>query len=426
MRFQLPVACKYVAAALAAPDSRFYTLEEFVRVTNYPIDEFTVNNFFHNLIDDTNIYISEQILDYCGYQGKLIKKKNSFMLTLQANFKEESDYWIYNNNSYNSHYKNLSDQEIKNQELKNPALMIEEKYSSSNDKALISSMFPNPNKFIGVNGKNQTTHVITTVECFREFVMCLRTERGGDVRRFYLGLEKLIKVYGTYQSLYLLSECNTQNKLANDTLIELRISNKESRNLNKKLQISNEEAKIANEEAKIENEESRNIRKELQISNEKLQEDTEEIVSSREDAEATNDVIIDKMNLISRKLGVAVVDRVIQPDDCKKQETFILFRLNDPDCTKSHLAIRAQYSGVKRAEATVLKAHPNAKKILSIEATPNAKVLFANIREKIREPTYTNRYITLPETMTEKQFLIRVKKVYAARSIVKVADIAKE
>ncbi len=46
------------------------TLKEFIKVTNYPIDPFIVDNFFNNLNDDIPIYVTNGLIEWFGFNGK--------------------------------------------------------------------------------------------------------------------------------------------------------------------------------------------------------------------------------------------------------------------------------------------------------------------------------------------------------------------
>ncbi len=192
------------------------TIREFIQVVNYPIDAFMVDNFFHNLSDDIPIYVTRELIEWCGFNSKEFKLRKREFKRILENFEKDVDYWTFSNKEYTKYYKTLS-------------------LKLSPDSL---ANYPIPTDF---RGKNKTKHLVLTVDCFKEILMMLNTKKASDIRKYYLSLEKLIKTYMKYQ-LY-------QQRFKNQIL---EIADKEHRKVIQELRNSNQNITNVLEEMKEE------------------------------------------------------------------------------------------------------------------------------------------------------------------------------
>jgi phage anti-repressor protein len=163
------------------------TINEFIKKTEFPIDTFMVDKFYHNLNDDMNIYITDEIIAWCGYSGETRTQKMRFNEIL-SKFERNVDYWIYEGNrAYETYYNSMYGIKYIENEIS---------INLSTKTHLDKFNYPHPDTF---KGKNKTNHIITTVDCFREIMMMLTTKKAKSIRQYYICLEKLIKIYGQYQ-----------------------------------------------------------------------------------------------------------------------------------------------------------------------------------------------------------------------------------
>ncbi len=51
---------------------------KFIEVTNFNIDNFMIEKFWHSMKDDIPIYISREILEWMGYSGEFRKQRDTF------------------------------------------------------------------------------------------------------------------------------------------------------------------------------------------------------------------------------------------------------------------------------------------------------------------------------------------------------------
>ncbi len=178
----------YITKAIETAGPTMLSLDEFVRVTGFPIDGF-MRGFYANLDNDVNIYVTEGLIEWCGFGATEFRKKKMMFVRIIEQFIENEDYWIYNNAEYADHY----------------AL----------EKPQNSFGYPHPMKF-NKRGMGKTKHIILTTDCFREILMMLNTKKALAVRKHYIQLEKLIILYMKYQCEYLrTSFSDTIDKLNN-------------------------------------------------------------------------------------------------------------------------------------------------------------------------------------------------------------------
>lgn len=339
---------KHIQIALQFSPNQMLTIKEFINKTEYPIDKFMVDNFFHNLDDDIPIYVNSDLIEWCGYLGELKKQKQSFQKLLQY-FKENKDYWIYSNSEYSEYYN-----------------------QGTLEGTLINmSNYPNPSEFEKITN---IKHIIVTTECFKKILMMLKTNKADQIRDYYIGLENLIKIYAKYQNYWQRTEVALRNdkitlligemKLTREELKETRIELKETRI---ELKETNEQVKILNENLDVE--ENKNIK--------------------------TN-----------KKLDKATDERAPKTTSIIKHGMFALVKLNNTDAEYPYYVIRAQISAVRTAIKKLKKTNKNAKTLLKINYSPNAVNLFNLVKEHLKNKIFVmGNNLKLLNDYTEKELL---------------------
>ncbi len=204
------IGCPYIKRVFRnfADNITMLTIQEFIHKSKYPIDNFMVDNFFVNLNDDIPIYVTNELIEWCGYSGIHDDKKRRLKDLLQG-FEETKDYWIYSNKEYYEYYDKS----------------ICGKPQIGSDQ--LKPNYPHPDTFIG---KNKTKHIVLTVQCFKMILMMLTTNKAHQIRLYYISLEQLIKTYSKYQ-LYCQINQTRILKIANTELN--RKVDKQSKQLSK-------------------------------------------------------------------------------------------------------------------------------------------------------------------------------------------------
>lgn len=370
------ITCPYINKAFecAADHITLMTIQEFIKVSEFPIDRFMVDNFFHNLNDDIPVYVTNELIEWCGFGStQFLHKKQEFNRLLKK-FKEGEDYWVYSNKEYTEYYENsisqTSDIET-NPEFK--------------EEALNKPYFPDPSEF---TGKNKTRHIILTVWCFKNILMMLDTKKAEEIRGYYLALEKLIKTYMKYQ----LYQQKYQNRILNIAL-------KEQRQLAKNIEGKHDELLKKNDEI---------IKKhnELLKKNDML---LCEVKDVKEDLEINNEILMD----MNSKLDTATDERAPKTKSIFKRDKFMIIKINDPDYPWSYYAIRVQHTSLKKTLKKNSLKYPKYTELITIPYQPNGINFFNLMKEKLKvvekKIMVTRNEIKLKDGYSEEEFLQDIK-----------------
>jgi hypothetical protein len=157
--------------------------DEFVRFNSIDLDSIFVDKFFHNIRNDMPIYMNQDMIEYFGYSGQELKTQKIRVCELiNANFLEYQNqhWWDYNNKEYIEYRKSLfanhSDKSTENPE---------ETYD-------INALYPPPQRG---RGKANTKHLLVAPKLFKEMLMVCQTEKGKQVRRYYIELVDVMELY---------------------------------------------------------------------------------------------------------------------------------------------------------------------------------------------------------------------------------------
>jgi DNA-binding protein YbaB len=245
--------------------------------------------------------------------------------------------------------------------------------------------YPHPDEFINVNGKGRQLHYIITVRGFKELLMMMTTDKAKQVRKYYIDLEEIVRLYDAY-NMYFMQNCIS--KL--DALLIASNAAREESNKNYQNLMENNEKILR-----------------------KLDETSEEFSEYREDAEAQHEVVNGKLDSITKKFNISVLDRVVQPENYEKKEYFIIYSLRSKDYT--HKVIRTKFQSLQKRIDDLLQKNADAKEIYCLDAVPNAKTLYQNVRDELNHIKYKGNYIKLPADYSEDEFLADVDRIYNSR-----------
>jgi hypothetical protein len=205
-------AKKILAKSLESGVNMKFT--QFVKFNGINLNESYVDAFFHNLESDIPIYMSETVISYFGYKGTISDQKKAINLIISENFidYEKQLYFKYSNDEY-----------IK---FRNEKIEILSQEISWDNK--IDELYPLE------TGKNSSKrmHLLVTPKLFKEMLMLCNTEKGKQVRRFYIDMVEVMEIYIQYQNKLTIN--SLEQKLDNISLT-LHESNKKLDESNKKL-----------------------------------------------------------------------------------------------------------------------------------------------------------------------------------------------
>jgi hypothetical protein len=96
-----------------------------------------------------------------------------------------------------------------------------------------------------------------------------------------------------------------------------------------------------------------------------------------------NDVLIDKVETVQKKLNIAVEDRAPQPVHNNKKERFILVKRDDPDYP--YYTIRAQHVSAQAALRKQRSCYSEVTILLDLPFHPNSKTLYVRIKDQLKQ-----------------------------------------
>lgn len=225
LRFHLDIRstictmAQYIEKALAVPE--LLTITEFIKVVEYPIDTFMIDRFWNTMNEDKLIYVDMDLIDWMGFTGEDRNKKHSFMRIV-----ENSGEYLYKSNSeYSEFILGLS---------------------SSN------AIYPPAASGRGVVN---TKHLLLTPDCLRAVMMRVNTQRGDQVRAYYISLEKLFKSYIQYQNSFREIQMRVQLERDQKLLLESArvVTEKEKLLLESAQTIAAKEKEIADRDKQLAN-----------------------------------------------------------------------------------------------------------------------------------------------------------------------------
>lgn len=227
------------------------SINDFIKRSGFAVtNRVMLDRFYHSLNAEGQIYISDEMLDYFGYEGVDFKRRQSYkdmlkeyakikpgIYTLFDNYGFAEFYVEFIHNMNNKPAKgdtiNEDTEDVSGTEPSTPVRrqISEEKrgdekevtvtntiYSREELKQLVPDKnsniakfmkkigYPHPMEFIGENGKGNTKHLILTYDGFRGSMMRLTTTKGREAQEFFLSMVDLVEIYGAYQHAFTDSE----------------------------------------------------------------------------------------------------------------------------------------------------------------------------------------------------------------------------
>jgi len=135
--------------------------------------------------------------------------KEQIIKLLKKYFKENEDYKILSNSEF---------------DINNFCACVSREQNNSDESEYIEEKS-------GAHNKQYTT---VSSDCFKELCMHIGTQKSKEIKKFYIELEKIFKIYLEYQNKCQVMLLNESNKLLEESkqeLIEEKISNKEQQKL---------------------------------------------------------------------------------------------------------------------------------------------------------------------------------------------------
>jgi hypothetical protein len=165
------------------------TFKEFISFNDIDLNTIMVDKIFHNIQSNMPIYMDEAMVEYFGYSGKLVEQRKSLVKLIETNFSD------YQNQLWHS-YKNKEYIEFCEKTKEN--LKVDQSPFKNDDENLeISSLYPD-----APTGKSaaRIKHLLISPKLFKEMLMLAQTEKGKQVRRYYIDMMDVMEIYIKFQS----------------------------------------------------------------------------------------------------------------------------------------------------------------------------------------------------------------------------------
>jgi len=206
------------------------TFNQFIKFNEIDLDEIKVDNFFHNLQNNIPIYMNNTMIEYFGYSGSLIEQKRRLKELIETNFIDYKDqlYYIHNNKEYAKYIENLK---------------WDQSHSKNTDEKLdvIKAIYP---PVPTGRGTSTTKHTLIMPKLFKEMLMVCQTEKGKQIRSFYINILDVFNLYIEFQNNFTI---RLKDHKIDNLILQLKDESKKADEERKK---ADEERKKADEERK--------------------------------------------------------------------------------------------------------------------------------------------------------------------------------
>jgi hypothetical protein len=430
----------YIKKALAAVTDGILPLDEFIQITGYPINEFLVNNFFHHLDDDLDVYITEALIKWCKFKTKELSRMKETFLRYVRRFQEGTDYWYLSKPQYEEFYLNMK---------------------SDLSDFTSNKLLPHPDSF--EEKGDRLMHLILTVDCFKMVMMSINSLRGSQIRQYYIALERLVKIYQKYQNCVkdrelvekerqLIAQKETIKekddrieqlmKQMNAQFSDIKAQNTEILERSKQTESQNSQLKDVADHLKKQNEQVINQNIQLKDVADHLKKQNEQVINQNRNLEAQNmDMHCEVKHLatkvestekevkkVTKKLGIATTERATKTKKTSKHHKFALLKLNDDDekAEWKYYVVRRQKVSYQDAIDKRCELHPNLTIELVIEYQPNAINFFNLVKEQLsitrQVIQYSGNYVRLLGDYTYEQLIEDIKQIDKSKADIEIID----
>jgi hypothetical protein len=300
-------------------------LEAYMEITKFEKDPIMNDYFWQMMVTKHRSHLSAVLLKCLGYEGDFRVQQQAFKRFLKSN---------------NIHPLELtsSDPSIEHY----PTIKEEMKVMKPNVVASRKWLIVEPREF-------------------KKVIMKLNTKHGDRVREYYICLEELMRSYLEYCLYFRDRESKRQITSLEQKLEKMNLTMVEMK----------EEMNLSMEELKSQNEEHIDKLDTLVDQNEELKLDVSE----------TNE----KLDLVTYKLGVAVIDRSPRLEQKPLRERFVLFKRNVDLAPFQYYAIRGQSIYVNGRLSSYKERYPNLQTIVDIICQPNPRNLFLRFKNRVKD-----------------------------------------
>jgi hypothetical protein len=172
--------------------------KDFITFNDIDLNEIMVDKIFHNIRNDMPIYMDESMIEYFGYSGNLNRQRERLRDLIENNFSD------YKNQLWHS-YKNKEYIEFCEKTQENLVTGLPGS-KNTEENPEISQLYP-----VAPTGRGTSTtkHLLVSPKLFKEMLMLAQTEKGKQVRRYYIDMMEVMELYIKFQTQVQINSLNS-------------------------------------------------------------------------------------------------------------------------------------------------------------------------------------------------------------------------
>lgn len=209
----------------------------------------------------------------------------------------------------------------------------------------------------------------------------LNTKNADKIKRYYVKMEELLRVYAQYTTLFMKRE---------QEMMSIKMKN---------MQLMIEEMRIDRQRNREQMERQENMIKDMGSSNIDLSDQNNELLERV-------DQVLHKVDVVQNKLNISVEDRAPPPDKDPRKERFILLKRNNE--LFPYYTIRAQHINAERALKRQKTIFSEIIFLLDLECHPNTKTFYVRIKETLQSKGVVFNFCSISikdSKITEQQLI---------------------
>jgi hypothetical protein len=363
------------------------TFKQFVLFNNIDLDTIMVDKIFHNIRNDIPIYMDESMIEYFGYSGNLKIQRKSLAQLIETNFIEyQNKLWhSYKNKEYiefcENNQKSLKDFDLS--------------FKNNEEKTEISSLYPPAS-----TGKSASRikHLLVMPKLFKEMLMLAQTDKGKQVRRYYIDMMEVMELYIKFQNQVQIKSLNVNIASLKTNLTEMKTM------LSDQKTIMLDERKLNADERKLNADERK-----LRVEEEKRQADRYnnlfgKAVETKSILDTTNTNL---QKILPERVRISKVPTI-------KNHVFVILKDTTDTDGFPYYALRRQEHSINNAIKKVKDKFPDVVVYLKIKHAGSIhfwnEVKVSTLKENIVHTDGTSNWFGIKD-MTGSEFKKELKKL---------------
>lgn len=335
--------CSQVKKALDASTS-LLDIFKFIKVTEFELDPIMTNWFWQVMVNNQCSHLTTLVLEWFGYEGEERTQKQLFLRMLKRN---------------NIPFRELksSDKEVEMYpSIKEEMSLLPHKGAVALSKWLV--MEPNDIKMA---------------------MLRLNTKNADAIKRYYIKMEELVRLYAQYTTLFQQREKESMSKEIFD--LKLMMEDMKLERRQDRMMLAESHNMLRNMGVEIKDIKSQN--NELLNQNNDLLDQNNDLIENLEDVQSEIKDVKHRVVQVQTKLDISVEDRAPQPDKDRRKERFLFIKRNDPNYP--YYTIRAQDVNAQKALKRQKDRYTEVTVLLNLACHPNTKTFYVRIKEDLKK-----------------------------------------